>query len=114
MTFVLFGLDLQPVGRHEASVPSGLWPYVVRWRDRVFVALDEPTPMGWIRYEEHPEYRIDDHALREAPRAAAPPPPAPPVDEVCEHGVAMDVHCCNCHTGFIFDVTHECPDEGQS
>lgn len=36
-----------------------------------------------------------------------------PVDAVCEHGVAMDVHCCNCHTGFIFDVTHECPDEGQ-
>lgn len=24
-------------------------------------------------------------------------------DECCEHG-------CNCHTGFIFDADHECPD----
>ena len=31
-------------------------------------------------------------------------------DHVCEHGVAMDVHCCNCHSGFIFDMDHECPD----
>lgn len=25
-------------------------------------------------------------------------------DVVCEHGVAMDVHCCGCHGGFLFDV----------
>jgi hypothetical protein len=31
-------------------------------------------------------------------------------DHVCEHGTAMDVHCCNCHSGFIFDRDHECPD----
>ena len=31
-------------------------------------------------------------------------------DVVCEHGTAMDVHCCHCHTGFIFDTNHECPD----
>lgn len=24
-------------------------------------------------------------------------------DPVCEHGTAMDVHCCNCHGGFLFD-----------
>lgn len=24
-------------------------------------------------------------------------------DYVCEHGTAMDVHCCNCHSGFLFD-----------
>jgi hypothetical protein len=30
-------------------------------------------------------------------------------DVVCEHGTAMDVHCCNCHSGFIFDRHHECP-----
>lgn len=29
-------------------------------------------------------------------------------DYVCEHGVAMDVHCCNCHSGFIFDRDHVC------
>jgi hypothetical protein len=22
----------------------------------------------------------------------------------CEHGTAMDVHCCNCHSGFLFDI----------
>lgn len=32
-------------------------------------------------------------------------------DVVCEHGTAMDVHCCHCHSGFIFDATHECPPE---
>lgn len=25
-------------------------------------------------------------------------------DIVCEHGTAMDVHCCNCHSGFLFDI----------
>lgn len=30
-------------------------------------------------------------------------------DVTCEHGTAMDVHCCNCHSGFIFDTNHECP-----
>lgn len=30
-------------------------------------------------------------------------------DLVCKHGQAMDVHCCNCHSGFIFDLAHECP-----
>ena len=30
---------------------------------------------------------------------------------VCEHGTALDVHCCHCHSGFIFDLKHECPDQ---
>lgn len=30
-------------------------------------------------------------------------------DAVCSHGTALDVHCCNCHSGFIFDSNHECP-----
>jgi len=25
-------------------------------------------------------------------------------DVVCQHGTAMDVHCCNCHSGFLFDA----------
>jgi hypothetical protein len=25
-------------------------------------------------------------------------------DMVCEHGTAADVHCCNCHSGFLFDI----------
>jgi hypothetical protein len=31
-------------------------------------------------------------------------------DWVCQHGTAMDVHCCHCHSGFVFDMAHECPD----
>lgn len=23
---------------------------------------------------------------------------------ICEHGTSMDVHCCGCHSGFLFDV----------
>ena len=23
-------------------------------------------------------------------------------DVVCQHGTACDVHCCNCHHGFLF------------
>lgn len=30
-------------------------------------------------------------------------------DHVCEHGTAVDVHCCGCHNGFIFDREHVCP-----
>ncbi len=37
-------------------------------------------------------------------------PREPEHDHVCKHGTAMDVHCCNCHSGFIFDYRHECPD----
>jgi hypothetical protein len=24
---------------------------------------------------------------------------------VCQHGTASDVHCCNCHSGFLFDAS---------
>jgi co-chaperonin GroES (HSP10) len=27
-----------------------------------------------------------------------------PEQPACEHGTALDVHCCNCHSGFLFDV----------
>ena len=33
----------------------------------------------------------------------------PPDFPTCEHGTAMDVHCCHCHSGFIFDANHQCP-----
>ena len=23
---------------------------------------------------------------------------------VCAHGTAIDIHCCNCHSGFLFNV----------
>jgi len=31
---------------------------------------------------------------------------------VCQHGTACDVHCCFCHSGFLFDgMSHDelCP-----
>jgi len=38
-------------------------------------------------------------------------------DWVCEHGIAVDVHCCNCHNGFLFDASScvcafDDPDDG--
>lgn len=42
--------------------------------------------------------------------ADAAPVAQPEPDHVCEHGTAMDVHCCHCHSGFIFDKDHECSD----
>lgn len=38
---------------------------------------------------------VDDIRERRAPMAAD--------DAVCPHGHAMDVHCCGCHSGFLFD-----------
>jgi hypothetical protein len=37
-------------------------------------------------------------------------------DVTCEHGTAMDVHCCNCHSGFLFAIndchcTFACPSQ---
>lgn len=32
----------------------------------------------------------------------------PEHDVVCQHGTAADVHCCGCHSGFVFDMDHEC------
>jgi len=29
-------------------------------------------------------------------------------DYVCEHGTAVDVHCCGCHSGFLFEDDHVC------
>jgi hypothetical protein len=28
----------------------------------------------------------------------------PGADVVCQHGTAADVHCCNCHHGFLFSI----------
>lgn len=32
-------------------------------------------------------------------------------DHVCEHGTSVDVHCCNCHSGFLFEKDHICSDD---
>lgn len=40
--------------------------------------------------------------LRAEEQRRAPGIEATDADVVCEHGTAMDVHCCNCHSGFLF------------
>jgi hypothetical protein len=51
----------------------------------------------------------------QSPSLADPPIPSPgdeaivvtvneQGDAACQHGTAMDVHCCNCHSGFLFDA----------
>lgn len=54
------------------------------------------------------ETRVDGPTAIPGQRATAAESEAEPT---CEHGAALDVHCCNCHSGFIFDRHHECPDE---
>ncbi len=48
------------------------------------------------------EYR-KAFARKADPRPVAAPSTTPQEDVTCEHGVAMDVHCCGCHSGFLFD-----------
>lgn len=46
-------------------------------------------------------------ALDALPPVSEASPVKPEQDVVCQHGTAMDVHCCNCHSGFLFD-TNSC------
>lgn len=59
-------------------------------------------------YEQMRLARLECLAKQSAPSGAAPAE-TPTDDPVCQHGTALDVHCCNCHSGFIFDAKHECP-----
>ena len=36
----------------------------------------------------------------------------PEHDVVCQHGTAADVHCCGCHSGFLFSETYACVQTG--
>ncbi|MGH9370999.1 MAG: hypothetical protein ACRD15_05655 [Vicinamibacterales bacterium] len=45
----------------------------------------------------------DDDPSDFDPHADAHRPPDD--DPVCEHGTAWDVHCCGCHSGFLFDLS---------
>lgn len=84
------------------------------------------APEGW--YEEHdqdsPLMRLQEEPTHWMPIPAAPDATVPPrpqeatglsvhhsivapkrhEDPTCEHGRAWDVHCCGCHSGFLFDI----------
>ncbi len=56
--------------------------------------------------------RVDDHGCVPEPGTTAQSTNGdapsmftknPDGDWVCEHGTASDVHCCGCHSGFLFD-----------
>lgn len=51
-----------------------------------------------------------DQVLQYASAVDAGTGEARPTEPSCEHGTALDVHCCNCHSGFIFETDHECPE----
>lgn len=34
-------------------------------------------------------------------------------DTGCKHGTAWDVHCCGCHSGFLFNADHVCPEDDE-
>jgi hypothetical protein len=68
---------------------------------RVSISTSGPHPPDSDAYRATSGYQ---EALHRPPYQ-----PAPTRNEigdmVCEHGTAMDVHCCNCHSGFLFDIT---------
>jgi hypothetical protein len=83
-----------------AEIPPFL---VVRRRDAY-------APEVWEFHDEQAARRHFDSAqaqwtstflCRVIQRGMAAPAATP--DVVCQHGTAMDVHCCNCHSGFLFD-----------
>ncbi len=76
-----------------------------RWREEVWALHEAITPAPLPAVPEPTGNNFPD-ALKQAVRAARREREP---DVVCEHGTAMDVHCCNCHSGFIFDFSHECP-----
>lgn len=76
--------------------------------------MSEQAPKGAYVYQPHPVSKADGllWAVSGVPNAltrAQATEIARVVNEVltwdvtCEHGVAMDVHCCGCHSGFLFD-----------
>lgn len=44
-----------------------------------------------------------DHSQHQQPLATAPSNEPEPT---CKHGAAWDVHCCGCHSGFLFDTSN--------
>jgi hypothetical protein len=69
--------------------------------------VSEASEIMTIVYAGNFPAGIESFLIR-ADRALKATPPAPPAtqteDIVCRHGTAMDVHCCNCHSGFLFDI----------
>lgn len=71
----------------DMMIGEGDWPFEAdAWKPRE--AIDNLVRAGALIAAE----------IDRIQRAAGP-------DSVCEHGTALDVHCCNCHGGFLFDAS---------
>lgn len=94
----------------------------VRWKLRLSVPCDVTKPdFAWRNEQASGRTEVRRHTFDEfgdctrcgkriieadapcQPEATPEPPTPPDTFPICEHGTAMDVHCCNCHGGFLFD-----------
>jgi NTP pyrophosphatase (non-canonical NTP hydrolase) len=110
-TFVYLDLLCQALGFNigDAAVDvfnakSAEIGYPLLLADRLSAASSSP---GETREQEQADHtRVDERTNSPLPATtatAALPESTDRPDVVCEHGVAMDVHCCGCHSGFLFD-----------
>lgn len=73
--------------------------------DRLVLTVDSVPKRdlgGWCRAAIRDHLRAHLGVRLSARSPEEPIKPSP--DVVCEHGTAMDVHCCDCHSGFLFDA----------
>lgn len=87
--------------------------FELRHRGYVFNASDarweQPAALPVREAPQEAQWACGAKAAGTAPLPVACPVHGSSCDLVCQHGTALDVHCCNCHSGFIFDKDHECP-----
>lgn len=98
---------------HDANAPS------------IGPGVDDNDQQQFLFHKERMEAEnaalAAEHGIDLATLPPVPEAPANPLqvsvdtrgDHVCQHGTAMDVHCCNCHSGFIFETDHVCPEKGE-
>ena len=84
--------DIGRVVQHSWSDPSA--ECSCGFADALLVG----TPLQ--QKDEKAETRVDEQTVIPPERATAAENQP---DPTCEHGVAWDVHCCGCHSGFLFD-----------
>ena len=92
-------------GERPAPATAASQPAETRWQSiedlKAFSEQERESARGTKNRDQYQFYSGFSAALDRV-RGSQP-------DVVCQHGTAMDVHCCNCHSGFIFAIDHECP-----
>ncbi len=72
-----------------------------------FLVAFHGAPTRATLLAHHDERTFDEIELLRAfdSRQPSAPPAEGQTEAVCKHGVAMDLHCCGCHSGFLFDAS---------